>query len=364
MDTIKAKDFIVAKNDLHQCQWINRTDPETLQPNQVLLRIDRFALTSNNISYAVQGDRMQYWDLFPTQPGFGIIPTWGFAEVVSSNHPGIKVGDRYYGFLPMGTHLPVQPTKVSNTGFLDATRCRRSLSPVYNLYTSTKNDTQYALEKESLISIFRPLFNTSFLIDDFLGDQNFFRASRVLITGASSKTAQALVYLLSKRRQAQTLGVSLIGLTSSRNKAFVQTLGWYDEVMEYADLESMEPNASSVVVDFSGSNLLQRRLQMLLNDRLVYNCLVGFVDWQNLLGENGESNSGEFFFAPTHGQKRMADWGAAGFQQRVTYAWTAFTNMMESVIKIHKVQAIQLEATYLKTLKGQIDPGQGNIVVL
>ncbi len=42
-------------------------DAGTLAPGEVLLRIDRFSLTTNNITYAAFGDAMmKYWSFFPT----------------------------------------------------------------------------------------------------------------------------------------------------------------------------------------------------------------------------------------------------------------------------------------------------------
>ena len=53
-------------------------------PGEVVLRLDRFALTTNNITYAAFGDAMQYWAFFPTgHDGWGYMPVWGFADVVS-----------------------------------------------------------------------------------------------------------------------------------------------------------------------------------------------------------------------------------------------------------------------------------------
>ncbi|MGH7747359.1 MAG: DUF2855 family protein, partial [Candidatus Dormibacteria bacterium] len=62
------------------------------------LRLDLFALTSNNISYAAMGASvLGYWDFFPGPEGWGRPPAWGFATVVQSKAPGIEEGARYYG---------------------------------------------------------------------------------------------------------------------------------------------------------------------------------------------------------------------------------------------------------------------------
>ena len=53
------------------------------------MKVDRFAFTANNITYAVLGDELKYWQLFPAPEGFGNIPVWGFGEVIASKHPAI-----------------------------------------------------------------------------------------------------------------------------------------------------------------------------------------------------------------------------------------------------------------------------------
>jgi hypothetical protein len=68
---------------------------QPLDENQVRLRIDRFAVTANNITYAVFGDMLAYWEFFPTELPFGQVPAMGWAEVVESNNPDIAVGGRY-----------------------------------------------------------------------------------------------------------------------------------------------------------------------------------------------------------------------------------------------------------------------------
>ncbi|MEO1202273.1 MAG: DUF2855 family protein, partial [Pseudomonadota bacterium] len=81
------------------------TDSTTpaLDEGQVLMAIERFAFTANNISYAVIGERFGYWKFFPVDAEWGVIPVWGFAKVVESRHSGVEVGERLYGYWPTGT---------------------------------------------------------------------------------------------------------------------------------------------------------------------------------------------------------------------------------------------------------------------
>ncbi len=365
MATINALDFVVKVDDLQQAKRVEKIYPGELPSNQVLLEIDKFSFTSNNITYGVVGEQMSYWKFFPTQPGYGIIPAWGLARVVVSNHPDVQVGQRFYGYYPMSSHLLVTINNVSSKGFVDNTEHRQALPPVYNFYTNTEQDQAFTPEAEELIPIFRPLFITSFLIDDYLAEQNFYNASQILITGASSKTAQALACLLSHRKKEDTLSLNLLGLTSKKNVEFVRQLGWYDQTTSYDSITQLHADEKSVVIDFAGNHNTQFQLQTLLDKNLVYNCLVGLVDWQNSVGETPLPKKGEFFFAPAQAEKRQKEWGVSGFQRKIAVAWQQFMDAVQSQVLIKEYIGFQeLERLYSDTLNGRIDPKHGNIVSL
>lgn len=365
MDSITALDFTVNTNNLGETQLVEKTYDYELALNQVLLQIDHFSFTSNNISYGILGDRMNYWKFFPASGDRGIIPVWGFADVIVSNHPDVKVGSRYYGYYPMSTHLLVTADKVSDYGFVDATTHRQALPKIYNYYTHTQFDPSYSSETEALACLYRPLFVTSFLIDDFLATAGFYGAGQVIITSASSKTAQALAHLLYNRKQLADLELSIVGLTSERNSSFVAGLGWFDQAVSYDQLEELNSGHASVIVDFSGSHQTQYELQTLLKDQLRYNCRVGLADWKNLRGENPLPDKGELFFAPSYAEKRQKDWGIAGFQEKVARAWKSFTTAIQPAISIRESKGPdQLKTLYLETLGGKIDPKQGNMASL
>ena len=57
---MKSTDFIVARDDLQQCQLVETQLPDTaaLPDEALLVKVDRFALTANNITYAVLGDQL------------------------------------------------------------------------------------------------------------------------------------------------------------------------------------------------------------------------------------------------------------------------------------------------------------------
>ncbi|AQT78672.1 hypothetical protein B1R94_04555 [Mycolicibacterium litorale] len=315
--------FVVQRNDLHQVHWAE--SPTTpLEQGEVRLRIDTFALTSNNITYAAFGDTMGYWQFYPTgDPATGCIPVWGFAAVVESRCPEVEVGERFYGYWPIADDVVLQPADVHPGGFTDATAHRRALPPIYNQYVRCSTDPGYVAEHEAQQSLLRPLFATSFLIDDFLADHDFFGATTVVLSSASSKTAYGTAFCLSRRR-AIADGFDVIGLTSARNAGFTRSLGCYDEVLDYRDVTAALPDVASVYVDFSGDAAVRAAVHHRLADRLTYSCAVGATHWDALGGGDLPGPAPVLFFAPDQARKRAADWGPAGLQERMAAAWTAF----------------------------------------
>ena len=201
---MKAADFIVARNDLQQCKVIETQLPDaaTLPDEALLVKVTRFAFTANNITYAVMGDQLKYWSLFPAPDGFGNVPVWGFGEVVASKHPNIAVGEMLFGYFPMATHLVIEAADVTKRGLRDGAAHRQGVSPVYNAYTRVSGNPDFEGKQGDYQALLRPLFMLSFMVDDFLGENEFFGAKSVLLSSASSKTAFGLAHLLHCRARA------------------------------------------------------------------------------------------------------------------------------------------------------------------
>ena len=124
-----SKRFVVRRDNLRQTRWEDRP-PVTLEDGSVRLRIDAFALTSNNITYAAVGEAMNYWGFYPTGDATtGCIPVWGFASVVESRYAGVDVGERFYGFWLIADEAVLQPARVNAGGFFDARRAPARAAP-------------------------------------------------------------------------------------------------------------------------------------------------------------------------------------------------------------------------------------------
>src|SRR5262249_23465503 len=154
---------------------------------------------------------------FPAEEGWGRVPMWGFAEVARSEAEGVEPGARVYGYIPPSSHLVVTPADADERGFIDASPHRAELPSAYQRYLASATDPFYREDTEALQMLLRPLFFTSFLIDDQLDDDGLTDRGPILVSSASSKTAIGAAFLLAERS-----GVELIGLTSPRNVDFVE----------------------------------------------------------------------------------------------------------------------------------------------
>ena len=180
-------DLQVDRSDLHRTRVVE-LDPAPLTEGQARLRVDAFGLSANNVTYAVIGDMLQYWDFFPAEEGWGRVPVWGYADVVESTHPELPVGRRCFGYLPMSEELVVSVGRVDDGGFSDVSPHRRAMASAYSRYRLV-DPAAAGSEDEDREMLLYPLFFTAFLVDDFLGDHDLFGASVLVVSSASAKTA-------------------------------------------------------------------------------------------------------------------------------------------------------------------------------
>lgn len=364
-----ATNFLVNRSLLSDCSIQTRPliAARDLTAGQVLLEIDRFAFTANNITYAALGDALRYWAFFPASEGQGIIPVWGFANVLASRCEGIEPGERFYGYYPMATHLVVMPQRLATSGFVDGATHRQPLSPIYNHYIRSAKDPLYSLETEALQMLLRPLFTTSFLLDDFFHEQQCFGCETLVLTSASSKTAIGVAFLLHQMRSQRAQHYEIVGLTSPSNLAFVQGLGCYDRVLGYDQVAALESGKPSAIVDFAGNGELLGRLHKHLDQGLRYSCRVGASHWDQRDGLSTvlPGPAPQMFFAPSQAEKRLKDWGPQVFQQRLAEQWTLFTAFVGQWMKIEvNLGPEAVERVYQQVLSGRQDPEIGHVLSL
>lgn len=306
-------DYLIAKNDLGRGEVRAQAD-EPLRDGEARLAVESFSVTANNVTYGAMGDAFGYWKFFPAPEGFGRVPVWGFATVVESKAEGIEPGLRLFGYLPMSSHFTARLVK-RRGGYVDAAEHRAGLPPTYNEYAEAGEPTP----TDDHRSLLRPLFTTSWLIDDFLADAGDFGARSVILTSASSKTALGLAYQLSQR------GVAVIGLTSPAHVDFLKSLGWFATVAPYGDIETLAVETPVAIVDFAGNPEVIGRLHIRFGDAIAHSAIVGATHWDAApKAETLPGPARALFFAPDQIRKRFADWGPEEFGRRYAEAMAAF----------------------------------------
>ncbi len=351
-------DFLVKRDDLRECRIAESEEP-ALEPGQAKLRVESFGLTANNVTYGVLGEMMSYWNFFPAEEGWGRVPMWGFAEVEQSEAEGVEPGTRLYGYLPPSSHLVVMPAHAGKGGFVDGSPHRAELPSVYQRYQATEADSFYRPDTEEMQMLLRPLFYTSFLIDDQLDDEGLPERGPIIFSSASSKTAIAAAFMLAQRD-----GVEVIGLTSTRNTEFVEGLGIYASYATYDEIDSLD-RGPATFVDFAGDGKVRLAVHTHYGDQLAHSMTVGVTHWEEI-GAGAEDLPGPaptLFFAPDRVVKRSEDWGGSGLETRVADAWHPFcewTGGWLDVIRGEGFDAVQ--SAYLDVLEGRVEPKSAHVL--
>lgn len=320
-------DFEVRRDDLRQTRFVDGSGEGNV-------RIERFALTANNVTYGVMGDALSYWTFFPaSEEGWGRVPVWGLGTVVAT-------GQTIYGYFPMSSSVTMELDET----LVDRSPHRAELPPLYNRYVPVDAGG----DGTDAMLLLRPLFGTSVLLDDFLGD-----VGETLVLGsASSKTAYGLAFL----REGP-----VVGLTSARNRDFVESLGVYDRVLAYDEVEALR-GEPVVLVDMAGDERVRQALAAAADVRRTV--LVGATHWE-AASADGFGEQSEFFFAPSHMEQMAERIGRDGVQRRMGEAFAAFLPRAGDVMQIeHHTGPDGLTEVWRSLVDGDVDPRRGHVVTL
>jgi hypothetical protein len=300
---------VVSKSDNRQHTTIDLppSDPSSLKQSSVRIRSSLLSLTSNNLTYALRGNLLRWWDAYPVPESapapyndtteWGIVPAWGLATVLESTLPEIPQGTVLFGFWPTGSHavdLELTPAELDGH-WKEVSEHRAHLMPLYNRYrvfdTHGKDLTEFAwdaavgtifvagyLMSEYIFtsdSAVRPPIHPCGIVTDqgvqnwTAADADLSRAALVSL-GASTKTARSMAYNLFQR----PCGIGPLGLlqfTSSpgpigeaaralneangKSKFAVGILGYPDVGSAAKWLADVEPIPKKVVIaDFGSRN--------------------------------------------------------------------------------------------------------------
>jgi hypothetical protein len=208
--------------------------------------------------------------------------------------------------------------------------------------------------------LLRPLFFTSFLIDDQLADDGLTAKGPVVMSSASSKTALAAAFMLARRE-----GAELIALTSPGNVEFVDGLGVFARTVPYEDIGSLAREPVTYV-DFSSNAEVRAAVHDHYGDEMLYSMAVGLTHWEKFEGRTElPGPPPTFFFAPTRVTKRSADWGGAGLEQRVAEAWQPFCAWCEGWLEPDERDGWdEVQKAYLEVLEGDVPPNRAAVLTV
>ena len=355
------REMMVRRGSLDQTA-INETLVTDPREGEVLFEVEAFAVTANNVTYAVVGDQLGYWNFFPAPESWGIVPVWGHARVIASRHPDIAVGERVYGYLPMASHLIVVPGPVAADGFRDMAAHRQTMSAIYNQYRRLAADPAHDPAREAERALFAPLFTTSFLIGDQLRRQGWHGAETLIVTSASSKTALAAAFVA----RADSPAVRRIGLTSTANKAFVEATGLYDAVVGYDALDRLDLAGAAVLVDFAGNTQVSRDIHAALPGRLAHVLRVGVTHHDDRAeGEASPDPRPVWFFAPDAATALIREIGAPAFNAALAAHWAGFVAEAATWITVERAEGAEaLQLVWRDQLAGRVRPDLGHLIRL
>jgi hypothetical protein len=355
------RDVQIRKDDLRVARVVD-VAAVPLAEGAARLKLDLFALTANNITYAAMGaGALGYWDFFPGPEGWGRLPVWGFATVLQSKAPDVEQGARAYGYFPISETLDVIPAKVGPHGFMDSAPHRRAKATVYNQYLNTGTDPVYDAAYEPEQTLFRPLYATGWWAADCV-HRGRPSPRTVVISSASSKTALATAHQLRRLGDAE-----IVALTSVRNDAYVRGTGIYHRTFTYEAVASVKAEAPVVYLDFLGRDALTAAVHRALGASLVRSILIGATDWGDKPGGVQpptvalEGPKPEFFFVPAYAAGRIksdAELGAA--MQRDLRAFYAASRAFVVARRIAGAEAI-LES-WAQLAAGTVPPREGLVL--
>ncbi len=360
--------FQVRKNNFVEHRLVESSrhpDAPDLAAGEILVQLDAFAYTANNITYAVLGEKMGYWQFFPAEEDsehWGVIPVWGFADVIASASADIPVGDRLFGYFPPATHLKLVPSQVSKRRFVDRSEHRSALPAGYNLYQRVLAEPNYSQAMDRARMLLFPLHLTSYCLWDLLQAKRWYEAEQVVLLSASSKTSIGLAYAIAADEQSP----KLIGISSRHNLPSLQKLGLYETLLAYEDLSKIDATQATVIVDMSGNGAVLAQLNEHLGSQSTFTIRVGLTHWQKGVAfTDAAVGRSEVFFAPSHIQRRLKEWGPAVFHQKTTDFMLAAAQQLQTWLSFRTLDGLEgLQEIHAAVCEGKVPPNEGLIVKL
>lgn len=350
---MRTHTVLIDKSNFQARVESNDVEP-ALNAGEVLVQIDLFGLSTNNITYAVVGESLGYWAYFPSASGEGCIPVWGIATIVASESEQLAVGERLFGYFPMASHWVLTPADVRDLCFTDATEHRTALHPWYNRYYRCTNDPAYLPNEEGAQATLWALFMTGWMLARELAAD----PRTVVISSASSKTAVALAW---SRKQAAP-NQKLIGLTSPGNRDFVTSLDLYDEICVYAEVADLPAAGAMTYIDIAGDPALTSSVHVTLGDSLRDSVFVGATHRGAPADLPMPGPTPRFFFIPDVAEQHAATDGLPAYHDQFAHALSAFVEWSKQWMELNTNTGVDaITSGYAEAFAGVTSPQRAQL---
>ncbi len=366
MVDVSNVEFQVKQRDLPVHRTVE-VEVQPLAPGEIRVAIDRFAFTANNLTYGAAGDLLGYWRFFPAAENssgeWGILPVWGYGDVVESTVDNVPVGDRLYGYFPPASSVVMTPTDVRRSSLTDGATHRQKLPPLYNGYRRVLADAEYDRAEDDATILLGPLHLTSFVLAHKLSTNAFYDADQVVIVSASSKTSLGLAYALGSDDGAPTV----IGATSDRNADFVSSVGLYEHTVTYDTIDAL-PDLTTVVVDMAGNPMVASSIAERLGAGVKRYINVGLTHWEeqgatDTFSGRPQPASVESFFAPGYIYEHMRNWGGEGFDSESSTFLRRAAEATFGWMNVAHYRGVEgLSSVYGEVCSGSLAPSVGVVV--
>ncbi|KAL2815308.1 hypothetical protein BJX63DRAFT_390071 [Aspergillus granulosus] len=280
---------VVSKLDNRQHATFQVPAPaEPLKPSSIRIRTALLGLTSNNLTYALGGSVLGWWDAYPLPTSapapydgqaWGIVPAWGFAVVLESTLAGITTGETLFGLWPTSSHqVDLELTATDQPGhWIEVSPHRQNLASFYNRYTIFDTRGQ-GLDKFAWDAVVYPTWGAGYILSEYifpanqethpaihpLGGESWAPedadiSKTVFISlAASTKTARGAAYNLFLR-PAGSGPLGFLQVTSSpaplAEAAQSSSAKFPTKVLAYSDIEqsaewlaSIEPKPERIII--------------------------------------------------------------------------------------------------------------------
>ena len=156
-----------------------------------------------------------------------------------------------------------------------------------------------------------------------------------------------------------------MGLTSSGNVDFVESLKCCDQIVTYGDNGEIDANLPSAWIDMSGNGPLTGKMHHLLGDNMVESCIVGATHWEAERKRDKDLPGAKptFFFAPGHIAKRDAEWGAGEIWRRGSEAGAEIAQAVQGQVTVERISgASEVAAIWREMLDNSVSPNRGIMI--